>query len=90
MDRGNWQIGQRVSLKNSNELGFVVEVERGVVKVKWDRGRTSYYRPDMPANVSLRNHKSSKAASVGRLFHPGRCGFFGAALFRLLVRVISR
>jgi hypothetical protein len=53
MDRGNWQIGQRVSRKNTNELGFVVEVERGVVKVKWDRGRTSYYRPDMPANVKL-------------------------------------
>jgi hypothetical protein len=27
MDHGNWQIGQRVSRKDSNELGFVVEVE---------------------------------------------------------------
>jgi hypothetical protein len=47
------RVGQRVSRKNSDELGLVVQVVRGVVKVKWDRGRTSYYRPDMPANVKL-------------------------------------
>jgi hypothetical protein len=53
MDRGNWKVGQGVSRKNSDELGVVVDVDHGVVKVKWHRGRTSYYHPDMPANVKL-------------------------------------
>jgi hypothetical protein len=53
VDRSIWKVGQRVSRKNSDELGLVVQLVRGVVKVKWDRGRTSYYRPDMPANVKL-------------------------------------
>ena len=53
MDPRHWQIGQRVSRKNSDELGFVVEVDRGVVKVKWNGGRTSYYRPGFPANVKV-------------------------------------
>jgi hypothetical protein len=51
-NRARWQLGQRVARKDSDELGVIVEVARGVVKV-WDRGRTSYYRPDMPANVRL-------------------------------------
>jgi hypothetical protein len=51
--RDDWKAGQRVSRKNSAELGVVANVERGVVKVKWDRGRTSYYRPGVPANVML-------------------------------------
>jgi hypothetical protein len=45
--------GRRVARINGNELGVVVEMVRRVVKVKWDRGKTSYYRPDMPANVKL-------------------------------------
>lgn len=49
--REDWRPGQRVSRRNSDELGVVTHVERGVVKVKWDRGRTSYYRPGAPANV---------------------------------------
>jgi hypothetical protein len=53
MDRGNWKVGQGVSRKNSDELGVVVDVDHGVVKVKWHRGRTSYCHPDMPANVKL-------------------------------------
>jgi hypothetical protein len=53
VDRSIWKVGQRVSRKNSDELGLVAQVVRGVVKVKWDRGRTSYHRPDMPANVKL-------------------------------------
>jgi hypothetical protein len=29
-----WQVGQRVTRNISDELGIVVEVDRGVVKVK--------------------------------------------------------
>jgi hypothetical protein len=42
--------GQRVSRKDSEEEGTVVEADGGI-KVKWDRGRTSYYRRDQRANV---------------------------------------
>jgi hypothetical protein len=49
----DWKPGQRVSRRDSAELGVVVSVDRRVVKVKWDRGRTSYYHPDMPANLKL-------------------------------------
>lgn len=48
-----WRLGQRVARKNSDELGTVVEVDRDLVKVKWDRGRTSYYRPYRPGNVKI-------------------------------------
>jgi hypothetical protein len=48
------KIGQLVSRRNSDELGLVVDVDNhGVVKVTWDRGRTSYFRPGLPANVKL-------------------------------------
>jgi hypothetical protein len=53
VDRSNWRPGQRVSRRDSAELGVVVNVDRRVVKVKWERGRTSYYRPDVPANVKI-------------------------------------
>jgi hypothetical protein len=49
-DSTNWQVGQRVSRKNSDELGTIVEAN-GEVKIKWDGGRTSYFRRGMPANV---------------------------------------
>jgi hypothetical protein len=51
VDRTGWKVGQRVARKDSDELGAVVEADRGVVKVKWDRGKTSYYRPGEPGNV---------------------------------------
>jgi hypothetical protein len=51
--RSNWKPGQRVSRRDGAELGVVVNVDRRVVKVKWERGRTSYYRPDVRANVKL-------------------------------------
>jgi hypothetical protein len=53
LQRADWQVGQRVARKNRDELGVVVEVDRGVVKVKWDRGATSYYRPDALCNVKV-------------------------------------
>jgi hypothetical protein len=49
---GECAVGQRVARKEG-ELGTVVEIDQGgVVKVKWDRGRTSYYH-GVPANVRL-------------------------------------
>jgi hypothetical protein len=45
-------IGQRVSRNDSQELGTIVEAV-GEIKVKWDDGRTSYYRRHKPANVHL-------------------------------------
>jgi hypothetical protein len=51
--RADWKVGQRVARKNGNELGVVVDVDLAVMKVKWDRGKTSYYSPDMPGNVKL-------------------------------------
>jgi hypothetical protein len=49
-DSTTWQVGQRVSRKKSDELGTVVEAD-GEVKIKWDGGRTSYFRRGVPANV---------------------------------------
>jgi hypothetical protein len=53
VDRSNWKVGQRVARKDGNELGTVVEVCLGVVKVRWDRGSTSYYLPGEIGNVKL-------------------------------------
>lgn len=39
----DWRAGQRVSRKDSEELGTVLEAN-GEIKVKWDGGRTSYFR----------------------------------------------
>jgi hypothetical protein len=52
-DRNDWKVGQRVARRDSDELGTIVEMDRGVVKVKWDRGQTSYYQPGEPGNVKL-------------------------------------
>jgi hypothetical protein len=44
------QVGERVVRKSSVERGTVVEVD-GKVKVKWDKGSTSYYRRGEQGNV---------------------------------------
>ena len=44
--------GQRVRRKNADESGTVIEAD-GEIKVKWDGGRTSYFRRDQQANVRL-------------------------------------
>ena len=44
------RAGQRVSRKDTPDSGTVVEAN-GKIKVKWDAGRTSYFRRDQPANV---------------------------------------
>jgi hypothetical protein len=49
-DRASWLAGQRVTRKDSDELGTVVKIN-GSIKVKWDSGRTSYFRRGEPANV---------------------------------------
>ena len=51
-DRTTWQIGQRVVRKNNAELGTVTE-KNGKIKVAWDSGRTSYFRHDQWANLTL-------------------------------------
>jgi len=51
-NRATWRVGQRVSRKNSKELGTVVETD-GHIKVQWDNGQTSYYRHGAEANVEL-------------------------------------
>jgi hypothetical protein len=51
-DSTGWRVGQRVSRKDSRALGTIVEAN-GEVKVKWDDGKTSYYRRGLPGNVKL-------------------------------------
>jgi hypothetical protein len=46
----SWLIGQRVSRKDGGELGTVIETLPRL-KVKWDRGRTSYFPRHHSANV---------------------------------------
>lgn len=50
--RKSWSVGLRVSRKDSDELGTVVEANESI-KVEWDGGRTSYFRHDRQANVQL-------------------------------------
>jgi len=52
-DRATWHVGQRVARKNTQELGTVVE-HNGSIKVRWDGGRTSYFRHSETANVKLK------------------------------------
>ena len=50
--RDGWRVGQRVARKDTRECGTVTETD-GNVKVKWDGGRTSYFRHGDTANVQL-------------------------------------
>ncbi|MGB3899491.1 MAG: hypothetical protein WA973_13155 [Mesorhizobium sp.] len=45
------EIGQRVVTKDTAEGGTVVEANKHQIKVKWDRGRTSYYRRGRDGNI---------------------------------------
>jgi hypothetical protein len=52
-ERACWPVGTRVCRKDdAANLGTVVEQD-GVIKVKWDAGKTSYYRHDDLANVEI-------------------------------------
>lgn len=48
--RSRWQVGLRVSRRDSDELGTVVEAD-GKVKVKWDGGSTSVFLHGQDVNV---------------------------------------
>jgi hypothetical protein len=56
-DRANWRLGQRVSRRDNEELGTVIEISGAALKVKWDDGSTSYYRAYSPGNVKLAETK---------------------------------
>ncbi len=51
----SWRPGRRVSRvdKLEHEEGGTIVAANGDIKVKWDNGRTSYYRRNVPANVKL-------------------------------------
>ena len=51
-NRTTWRIGQRVSRKDTEELGTVTKIN-GSIKVKWDGGRTSYFRHGELANIQF-------------------------------------
>jgi hypothetical protein len=51
-DRVMWPVGLRVSRKDTDELGTVVEHD-GHIKVKWDGGETSSYRHGEEAKAQL-------------------------------------
>jgi hypothetical protein len=51
-NRATWPVGQRVSRIDTKELGTVIKIN-GSIKVKWDDGRTSYFRHGTQANIQL-------------------------------------
>jgi hypothetical protein len=53
VDRTGWKVGLRVTRRDSDESGIIVEVNSGFIKVRWHKGKTSYYRPGEPGNVKL-------------------------------------
>jgi hypothetical protein len=55
-EQADWRIGNRVSRQDTDELGTVVAAN-GNIKVKWDGGRTSYFRRGEQANVRLMETK---------------------------------
>lgn len=48
----HWRVGVRVARVDSNEGGTIMEAD-GAIKVRWDSGRTSYYRRKVPANIRV-------------------------------------
>jgi|SRR5947207_2710965 len=48
------RVGQRVAHEGRPSLGTVIELGLRGVKVKWESGRTSYYRADREGNVPLK------------------------------------
>ena len=52
-DHVTWRVGQRVSRRDSEELGTVTAIN-GKIKVKWDGGKTSYFRHGERGNIKLK------------------------------------
>jgi hypothetical protein len=51
-DYATWRVGQRICRKEDRgEHGTVISTGVDKIKVKWDRGRTSYFQRDKPGNV---------------------------------------
>jgi hypothetical protein len=49
-----WQVGQRVCRESDEqELGTIIQAD-GEIKVKWDRGGTSYFTREQSSNVKLK------------------------------------
>ena len=48
-DRATGPVGQRISRRDSRELGTVVKTN-GKIEMNWDSGQTSYYRHGERAN----------------------------------------
>ena len=47
-----WRVEQRVARRGTDELGTIVEINSHI-KVRWDHGRTSYFRHGQQADVQL-------------------------------------
>ncbi len=47
-----WKVGRRVCRPDGQDRGTIVEAN-GVIKVKWDSGRTSYFERGKQSNVLL-------------------------------------
>ena len=59
-DYARWEVGRRVCRKEDREEhGTVVAVEAKQIKVKWDSGRTSYFKRDEPGNVRSLDRNSN-------------------------------
>lgn len=54
-----WHVGARVARGSPDVDGTIVEAT-GLIKVKWDNGRTSYYRTGTPSAVRLRSFPQEK------------------------------
>jgi hypothetical protein len=51
-NRKSWIVGLRVSRKDTQESGTVIETG-DMIKVRWDGGSTSYFRHGQEANVQI-------------------------------------
>ena len=61
LDRATWRVGARVIRSDTEKFGTIVEAD-GEIKVKWDDGRTSYYRRDAPTGIRLEGASDSRQA----------------------------
>jgi hypothetical protein len=49
-DRDRWRVGVRVSRGDGSASGTIIEAD-GELKIRWDSGRTSYYRRKVPTDI---------------------------------------
>lgn len=69
-NRATWQVGQRVCRKSTEELGTVIRVN-GSIKVKWDRGSTSYFRHEAIATAPTLRVPGRQSRIAGRNWNQG-------------------